>query len=81
MYSPVGGHAFSWIFALRSRREQNHRGMRNKKLILAQPPEFLTGSRPGEKFGGCVNMDCSLAHAVILLTAAPKAAPHCEFQQ
>ena len=40
---PLGGQAFSLILALRSHsREQNHLSQRNWKLILSQPPEFIT---------------------------------------
>ena len=39
----VGGQAFSLILAVRSHsREQNHLIQRNWKLILSQPPEFIT---------------------------------------
>ena len=42
-FRPVGGQAFSLILAVRSHsREQNHLIQRNWKLILSQPPEFIT---------------------------------------
>ena len=50
----------------------------SEQSIITQPPKFLTGSRPGEKFWRLRKYQLPIAlAAVILLTAAP----HCENQR